>query len=319
MFENFTDQLLHMYEIVVHSGRQKTRQGLDRLGDDYKRIKTHCFSLVWNGWARPNARLLMLIQFRLPVALICVSLLIIISQVKAVRAQKFGLVAPDMVELPSGMYLMGSGKGEGYDDEHPQHEVAIAAFAIGKYEVTFAEWDLCVDAGGCLHKPDDHGRGRDTRPVINVSWEDAQAYVAWLSDVTEETYRLPTEAEWEYAARAGTTTQYAFGDEINQEQANFGLNVRKTRVVGSYPANNWDLHDMHGNVWEWVEDCHHDNYDGAPTDGSPWLQDGCSKPVLRGGSWVDLPEFLRSAGRYWSPPGFRHYFIGFRVAKTLPY
>ncbi len=317
MFENFTDQLLHMYAKVVQSGRQKIRQGLDALGFDYEQIKTHRIPLVWNGWARPTDRLLMMIRFNVLVAIICGSLLIANSQAQEVPAPKFGLGVPDMVELPSGAYLMGSVEGEGYDDEHPQHEVAIAGFAIGKYEVTFAEWDYCVDAGGCLHRPNDQGQGRDARPVINVSWEDAQAYVAWLSDVTDETYRLPTEAEWEYAARAGTTTQYAFGDKINQKQANFGLNVRKTLEVGSYPANSWGLHDMHGNVWEWVEDCHHDNYEGAPTDGSPWLQSGCSKPVLRGGSWVDFAEYLRSAARYWSPPGFRHYFIGFRVARTL--
>ena len=195
---------------------------------------------------------------------------------------------------------------DSYDDERPRHRVNLESFAIGKYEVTFDEWDACVAAGGCEHRPEDQGWGRGSRPVINVSWEDAKQYVGWLSRETGETYRLPSEAEWEYAARAFPTSKgsnapaYAFGNTITQEQANFGGNVGRTAEVGSYPANAWDLYDMHGNVWEWVEDSWHANYDGAPTDGRAWVAGNKSARVLRGGSWSDGPRILRSANRYWA-------------------
>ena len=231
-------------------------------------------------------------------------------------ALKFGLGGPEMVELSGETFFVGSPEGEGDDDERPQHEVTVPAFAIGKYEVTFAEWDLCFAAGGCSHRPSDNGWGRAVRPMIDVSWDDAQEYVAWLSEVTGDTYRLPTEAEWEYAARAGTTTQYAFGDEITSEQAKFDEAVGETTEVGSYPPNVWGLHDMHGNVWEWVEDCWNGSYAGAPTDGSAWVQEGCSARVLRGGSWINRPELLRSAIRSRDPPVLRDLVVGFRLART---
>ncbi len=159
----------------------------------------------------------------------------------------------------------------------PQHRVTVKPFAIGKYEVTFDEWDACVKAGGCNgYRPEDPGWGRGNRPVINVSWNDTKAYVAWLAKKTGNPYRLPSEAEWEFAARAGTTTPFAFGTTITPKQANFGRSDGKTEPVGSYPPNAWGLYDMHGNVWEWVEDCWHDNYGRSPTDGQPWLADsGC--------------------------------------------
>lgn len=224
---------------------------------------------------------------------------------------------PEMVVIPAGAFLMGSPEKEAgrSNNEGPLREVTISAFAIGRYEVTFPEWDACVAAGSCSHEPEDAwGRGR--QPVMRVSWNDAQEYVGWLSEKTGERYRLPSEAEWEYAARAGTTTRYAFGDEIAEAQANFGTD--KTTGVGSYPANSWGLHDMHGNVWEWVEDCSRGNYDSAPTDGTAWLQGDCSARVLRGGSWGSKPEGLRSASRYYGfRPDFRNGIIGFRVARTL--
>ena len=139
--------------------------------------------------------------------------------------------------------------------------------------------------------------------MINVSWDDAQAYVAWLSKETGQPYRLLSEAEWEYAARAGTTTRYSWGDDPpTPEQANFGRNVGKTTEVGTYPPNPWGLHDMHGNVWEWVEDCWNESYQGAPSDGSAWTSGDCSRRVLRGGSWVNDPEYLRSADRGGTTP-----------------
>jgi formylglycine-generating enzyme required for sulfatase activity len=191
-------------------------------------------------------------------------------------------VCPEMVALPAGQFLMGSPDGEKDrdSDEGPQHEVTIKPFAIGKYEVTFEEWDACVQAGGCNgYRPGDQSWGRGKRPVINVSWRDAQAYVAWLSGKTGQSYRLPSEAEWEYVARAGTTTRYAFGDEIVAKEANFGSTIGKTTAVGAYPPNRWGLFDMHGNVLEWVEDVYHDGYKGAPSDGTAWT-DGEGKDFL---------------------------------------
>jgi formylglycine-generating enzyme required for sulfatase activity len=225
---------------------------------------------------------------------------------------------PLMVVVPAGSFLMGSPEGEGLHGEGPQREVTIAEpFAIGKYEVTFEEWDACVADGGCGgHKPNDRwGRGR--QPVINVSWNHADAYVSWLSERTGEEYRLPSEAEWEYAARAGTTTRYSWGDEITPDHANYGGNVGRTTEVGSYAANPWGLHHMHGNVWEWVEDCLNETYEGAPEDGSAWTTGNCSSRVVRGGSWDLGPGGLRSARRFGVVPGNRNYNLGFRVARTL--
>jgi formylglycine-generating enzyme required for sulfatase activity len=154
--------------------------------------------------------------------------------------------------------------------------------------------------------------------VVCVSWEDAKTYVEWLGKETGQLYRLPSEAEWEYACRAGTTTRYWWGDDSpTPEQANFGMNVRRTTEVGFYPANPWGLHDMHGNVWEWVEDCWNDSYEGAPNDGSAWTSGDCSRRVLRGGSWNYEPELLRSALRSVDLTGGRDNYVGFRVARTL--
>ena len=165
--------------------------------------------------------------------------------------------------------------------------------------------------------------------MMNVSWEDAKAYVSWLSRKTGESYRLLSEAEWEYAARAGTTGPFHFGSTITTDQANYdgnhvygsghrGVYRKRTVAVGSFPANGYGLHDMHGNVQEWVEDCWHDNYDGAPTDGSAWVSEGsCKVRVLRGGSWLNKPRYLRSANRGWLTAGFRYVSYGFRIARTL--
>jgi formylglycine-generating enzyme required for sulfatase activity len=179
----------------------------------------------------------------------------------------------------------------------PQHQVTIGEpFGVGRYEVTFDEWDACVKGGGCNdYKPSDQGWGRGRRPVINVSWDDAQAYVAWLSKKTGQPYRLPSEAEWEYAARAGTTSRYWWGNDVpTSKQANFGDHVNKTSKVGSYPANPWGLHDMNGNVWEWVEDCWNESYEGAPNDGSAWPSGDCGRRVRRGGSWNVHPGVFRA-------------------------
>ncbi len=218
-------------------------------------------------------------------------------------------VGPEMVVVPAGSFRMGS---DDYSDEIPIHRVEIKApFAVGRFSVTFAEWE----ASGLEHTPDEAwGRGR--RPVINVSWQDAQAYASWLSQRTGKTYRLLSEAEWEYCSRAGTTTKYAFGDSITAKQAQFA--ARKTVEVGAFPPNDWGIYDMHGNVWEWCEDNWHANYAGEPpNDGSVWKGGDRTLRVLRGGSWTQKPWFLRSANRISKRPTARHRDIGFRVARTL--
>ena len=203
--------------------------------------------------------------------------------------------------------------------------------------MTFAEWDACVGAGGCGgYRPEDEGWGRGSRPVINVSWEDAQEYVRWLSRETGEGYRLPTEAEWEYVARAGTTTARYWG-ESESGQCRYGNGAdaaflgeypnattvscsdgyARTAPVGLFEANGFGLYDVLGNLWEWTEDCWNDSYRGAPTDGSAWRSGDCSSRVLRGGSWSNQPKDLRSADRFWLSPGRRTYYLGFRVVRTI--
>jgi formylglycine-generating enzyme required for sulfatase activity len=207
---------------------------------------------------------------------------------------------------------------EALDREKPRHKVTIGnRFGVGRYPVTFQEYDrFAEETGG--DKPGDKGWGRTRRPVINVSWEDAKAYVEWLSGETGEAYRLLSEAEWEYACRAGTETRYCFGDTITAKQANFDGKVGKTTEVGSYPANPWGLYDMHGNVWEWADDVWHDNYEGAPDDGRAWTEGGADgRRVVRGGSWYLKPGGARSAFRYWLGFDLRSNDFGFRVARTF--
>ena len=239
---------------------------------------------------------------------------------------------PEMVIVPAGTYLMGSPaseEGRG-NNEGPVHRVTMAQpFAVGKYEVTFAEWDACVAGGGCGgYRPADAGWGRGTRPVINVSWKDAQAYVRWLSEQTGQGYRLLSEAEWEYVARAGTTTAFHTGSTISTEQANYNGNHTygsgrkgeyrgRTVPVGSFPANGFGLHDVHGNVWEWTQDCWNVGYGGAPVDGWAWESGECVWRMLRGGSWFDSPRDLRSANRSKYTSWTRNFNDGFRLARTL--
>lgn len=239
---------------------------------------------------------------------------------------------PEMVVVPPGAFMMGSpaDEAERMANEGPQHRVTIAGqFAIGKYEVTFEQWDTCVADGGCDHRPDDEGWGRGRRPVIYVNMPDVRQYTDWLSQRTGETYRLPSEAEWEYATRAGTTTPFHFGSTISPVQANFngsyvygggaiGVDRQQSVPVGSFPANGFGLHDMHGNVWEWVEDCSSPTYDGAPVDGTAWLTAGCEMHVIRSGSSHYGPGLLRSANRIGVSPDHRVLYYGFRVAMTLP-
>ena len=216
------------------------------------------------------------------------------------------------------------------DREGPVRRVRISkTFAVGVHEVTFAEWDACRRAGGCSHNPGDRGWRRGERPVINVSWTDAKQYVRWLSRETGAAYRLLSESEWEYVARAGTIGPFHFGGTSLPERPNYdgrpvygsgrkGRYRGNTVAVGTFPANGFGLHDVHRNVWEWVEDCWHEGYRGAPSDGRAWTTGGdCGRRVLRGGSWNNYTRSLRSANRYRYESGFRYYSIGFRVAMTL--
>ena len=233
---------------------------------------------------------------------------------------------PEMVVVPSGSFTMGSPSGE-YgrdDDEGPRHLVIIDyPLAVGVYEVTFSEWDACVADGGCGgYVPDDDGWGRGNRPVMNVSWNHAQSYVRWLCSKTGHNYGLLSESEWEYVARAGTETRYSWGNKIGHNRANCdGCGSRwdddRTAPVGSFSANGWGVYDMHGNVWEWVQDCWNDSYVGAPVDGSSWESGDCCNRVRRGGSGDFSSRWLRSAIRSWDPPDYRNDDFGFRVARRF--
>jgi formylglycine-generating enzyme required for sulfatase activity len=239
---------------------------------------------------------------------------------------------PEMVVVPAGEFIMGSPPTEvgRMPDEGPQHRVVIARpFAVSKYDVTFVDWDACVSVGGCPRegRAGDVDWGRDTRPVIYVSWEDARQYVAWLSRMTGKPYRLLSDAEFEYAARAGTQTAYPWGDDIGKNNANCdgcgsqwsgGSAVTwQTAPVGSFPANRFGLYDMVGNVWKWLEDCYHPDYNGAPADGSAWPGGDCSARMVRGGSWGSDPRVVRSAFRDRVSIFDRNYTIGFRVGRAL--
>jgi formylglycine-generating enzyme required for sulfatase activity len=239
--------------------------------------------------------------------------------------------APRMVAIRGGTFLMGSPGSEAgrWKTEGPQHEVTIGHdFAVSAYPVTFGEWDACVQDGGCNgYSPSDEHWGRGDRPVVNVSWNDAQAYIAWLNRKTGHHYRLLSEAEYEYAERAGAQTPYATGYGITASQANFLDSTgsspsnpsigRSPTPVGIFPPNGFGLYDMQGNVWEWVQDCWQDNYAHAPRDGSPLLSGDCQRRVVRGAAFNRDPSFMRSATRYWIVGQLRSALAGFRVAMTL--
>jgi formylglycine-generating enzyme required for sulfatase activity/uncharacterized caspase-like protein len=259
---------------------------------------------------------------------------------------------PTMLVVPAGSFTMGSPESERVpvaaaytkyaivprtlttttplSSEGPQHQITIARpFAAGKFAVTFDEWDACVDDGGCNgYRPSDQGWGRGSRPVVNVNWDDARAYVMWLSRKTGKGYRLLSEAEWEYIARATTTTPYWWGSSFSTDQANYngtrtyadqptGENRQKTLPVASFSPNPWGFYQVHGNSYDWTEDCFHDDYFGAPGDGSAWTGENCKGHVVRGGAWSSAPWMLRCVYRAWFPTDFRSANHGFRLARTL--
>ncbi|MCH8478767.1 MAG: SUMF1/EgtB/PvdO family nonheme iron enzyme [Wenzhouxiangella sp.] len=236
---------------------------------------------------------------------------------------------PQMVMIPAGSYAQGSPPGAAlsFPHERPQRQVNIPAFAIGMTEVTFAQWDACVADGGCTHSPSDAGQGRGSRPVVGVSRDDVAEYLAWLGAKTGRVYRLPSESEWEYAARAGTTSLFNTGNCIATDQANFrgpnpapscpeGVNRERALPVASFAPNAFGLYDTHGNVSEWVQDCWNDNYAGAPTNGSAWMTGDCSLAVWRSGNYVNFGGVVRSAYRGSHPRDSRFLNHGFRVARS---
>ncbi len=225
---------------------------------------------------------------------------------------------PVMVSLPGGSFEMGS--GEDYS-ERPTHRVTLRPFALGKYEVTVAEWDTCVQAGACSYKPPAEPSPA-RRPVTNLSWNDAQEYVHWLAQQTGKPYRLPSESEWEYAAGAGSRSRYGWGEQAGIGKADCrgcggSYDSHRPSDVGSYPPNAWGVHDMLGGVAEWVEDCWHLSYKGAPDDGSAWRKNYCSKHVLRGGSWMNPPGDIAVRVRNFYDTGVRYVGNGMRVALSL--
>lgn len=230
--------------------------------------------------------------------------------------------APEMVVIPAGSYRMG--------EASDKHKVAIAhPFAVGKYPVTTAEWKRFVVSGETTYSPADNGWVGDNLPVTNVNFIHARAYVQWLSTTTGKNYRLLSEAEWEYVCRAGSVTEYYWGDALGKNNCNCEgskseWSCKRASPVGSFAPNAFGLYDMLGNVWEWVEDAWHDTYRGAPTDGKAWSSGGAVSTlgnqewrVLRGGSWIIDPRDVRSAVRFMSDQSSRNAYTGFRVARSL--
>jgi formylglycine-generating enzyme required for sulfatase activity len=229
---------------------------------------------------------------------------------------------PEMIAIPPGSFSMGASwfERDAQSDERPQVPIDVEkAFALGAREVTFKEWQSCVNDGGCRqYHPDDEGWGKEDRPVIFVSWDQAHEFLVWLTEKTGKLYRLPSEAEWEYACRAGTATKYAFGDTISAGQANYGRNTGGTREVGSYPPNAWGLSDMHGNVWEWVADVWSDSHKGRSGDQhARTVGTDEDERAIRGGSWDDPPRRVQCIARNHKDRDQRENEIGFRVARLL--
>jgi len=227
---------------------------------------------------------------------------------------------PAMIVLPQGEFMMGSNASD--PTEKPAHHVSInKAFAIGKYEVTVEQWNVCADAGACPRIAPEINAGKNM-PMRDVSWDDAQQYVKWLNSVSRKPYRLPTEAEWEYAIRAGTTTRYWWGEQMRTGNANCKdcgepWHQEAPANVGSFSPNPFKLYDMNGSVWEWVSDCWHNSYKGAPSNDLSWDDESCRVRVIRGGSWREGATYMPSSTRFKYDAGVRHSQNGFRVARDV--
>ena len=231
-------------------------------------------------------------------------------------------VCPEMIVIPAGSFMMGSDHRHKF--ERSSHKVTITRpFALGIYEVTFDEWQACFIEGGCAHVPDDHNWGKGRRPVMNITWFETQKYLEWLSKKTGHKYRLPTEAEWEFAARAGTTTEFWWGNQVGENLANCRdckslWSKKRSAPVGSFKPNPFGLYDVHGNEWEWLQDCWNPSHIGAPIDGSVRLDGNCKFRVIRSGSWYYFSKNMRSAWRSKNDVRVRSYGIGMRVLRELP-
>ncbi|MFL0797282.1 MAG: formylglycine-generating enzyme family protein [Cellvibrionaceae bacterium] len=235
-------------------------------------------------------------------------------------------LAGEFVSIPGGSFMMGSNDDDGKSYEEPVHRVHISPFKMGKFEVTWTQYQPCIDEGICpkinYYLGGSAGFGKGNRPMINVSWNDiTQYYTPWLNRKTGKRFRPPTEAEWEYAARAGSTSKYSWGNSIDCSKARYGYysddcgKQKSTDPVGSFAPNAFGLYDMHGNVWEWVQDCSNDNYYGAPSNGSAWESGDCTERIMRGGSWNSTPYGLRSSLRNWADAGSRRNIAGFRLVQ----
>ena len=228
---------------------------------------------------------------------------------------------PEMVVIPSGSFDMGDSVGDGLDRERPVHGVTVAKpFAIGRFEVTFQQWDACIEAGGCSYKPDDLNWGRGNRALGDVTWKDANEYIGWLSCITGARYRLPSEAEWEYMARAGSATKFPWGNEIGKARArclSCEGGLPQVIEVGNFPPNDFGVYDTVGSVGEWVEDCLNNDYTGAPADGSAWVSGQCYYRIVRGGGWYGDAKFLTSSYRNFKSVDARDDTYGFRVARDV--
>lgn len=245
-----------------------------------------------------------------------------------------GHFAPELVVIPAGSNTLGDITRTGLENETPTYQVSInKPFALGKYEVTFDEYDLFCEETG-LTKPDDEGWGREKLPVLNITWDDAHAYVKWLSQESGKSYFLPSEAQWEYAARAGTQTSYWWGNEPGDKNAqcvtcaainrcddckDVPLLDDGTTVVGSYKPNPFGLYDVHGNVMEWVADCGHETNSSQPSDGSPRRNGNCNKHIMKDGSWWNNVRFIRASVRSSAADGreYKSFHVGFRVAREI--
>lgn len=227
-----------------------------------------------------------------------------------------------LVVIPAGSFQMGCvGDSDCESNEKPSHIVKLKSFIMMATEVTFEQWDACVNDGGCLYRPSDKGWGRDGRPVIMVSYDDiTQQYIPWINSVTKSVFNLPSEAQWEYSARAGSLSKYNWGNSQKPDLANCdSCSTRwdsKTAPVRSFSANNWGLYDMHGNVWEWTRDCYNYNYNNAPNNGRAWLAGDCERHVIRGGSWLESISDLRSAYRNYDSRNRRNSYNGFRLVLS---
>jgi formylglycine-generating enzyme required for sulfatase activity len=228
-------------------------------------------------------------------------------------------IEPEMQTVSAGTFRQGDSRGDSF--EQPVREVTMKTFAIGKFEVSFDEYDRFALATNRVPLVNDAGWGRGRRPVINLSWNDARDYAKWLSEKTRKRYRLPTESEWEYAARSGGKEESWAGTSDEKQLAKYAVYEEdRTAPVGEREPNGLELHDMSGNVWEWVEDCWHENYTGAPADGSAWIEaraGGCIQHVIRGGSWINLPRYQRTWVRHATGTRSRDNTVGFRLAQDI--